>query len=121
MARPPSVPRRQRLGGFGDEHVLAHEKMEHLALSKTYNTNAQTPDSAATATALNTGVKTKSGFLNIGEQARVSPASLSALPPPRDGCVACAPLRPPLRPPWNPACAFPLPLPGVAEQTPFLY
>ena len=71
----------QRKGGFGDEFVLEHEKMPHLALSKTYNTNAQTPDSAGTATALNSGVKTRSGVLGLNETARNSrcediPASL---------------------------------------------
>lgn len=30
---------------YGDEHVLPAESMPYLALSKTYNTNAQTPDS----------------------------------------------------------------------------
>ncbi len=60
----------QKKGGYGDEYVLPQEKMPNLALSKTYNTNAQTPDSAGTATAINTGVKTKAGVLGIGENAR---------------------------------------------------
>ena len=60
----------QQAGGYGDEYVLAHERMPALALSKTYNTNAQTPDSAGTATALNAGLKTKSGVLGLNEQAR---------------------------------------------------
>ena len=33
--------------------------MPWAGLVKTYNTNAQTPDSAGTATAMNTGFKTK--------------------------------------------------------------
>ena len=35
----------QQTGGYGDDAVLAHESlhMPFLALSKTYNTNAQTP------------------------------------------------------------------------------
>jgi alkaline phosphatase len=62
----------QRAGGHGDEAVLAHEglAMPHLALAKTYNTNAQTPDSAGTASALNLGIKTKSGVLGLNETAR---------------------------------------------------
>lgn len=44
--------------------------MPNLALAKTYNTNAQTPHSAGTATAINTGVKTKAGVLGISEKAR---------------------------------------------------
>jgi alkaline phosphatase len=67
--------------GSGDDYVLAHETMPHIALAKTYNTNAQTPDSAGTATALNSGVKTRSGILGLNESARNSrcedvPASL---------------------------------------------
>ncbi len=60
----------QQAGGFGDDHVLAHERMPHIALSKTYNINAQTPDSASTATALNSGVKTMTRVLGVDENAR---------------------------------------------------
>jgi alkaline phosphatase len=34
---------------------------------KTYNTNAQTPDSAGTATAFNSGIKTKAGVVGLAE------------------------------------------------------
>ena len=57
---------------YGEEHILPAEDMPNLALSKTYNTNAQTPDSAGTATALNSGVKTRSGILGLNESARNS-------------------------------------------------
>lgn len=60
----------QKRGGYGDEFILPYEKMPHLALVKTYNTNAQTPDSAGTASAMNTGIKTKAGVLGIDETAR---------------------------------------------------
>lgn len=60
----------QKAGGYGDEYVMPHEKFPYLALAKTYNTNAQTPDSAGTATAVNTGVKTKAGVLGISDKAR---------------------------------------------------
>ena len=36
----------QKAGGCGDEYVLPYEKFPYRALRKTYNTNAQTPDSA---------------------------------------------------------------------------
>ena len=55
---------------YGDEHVLTHELFPHSALSKTYNTNGQTPDSAGTASAINTGVKCKSGVLGVSEGLR---------------------------------------------------
>ena len=55
---------------YGDEHVLTHELFPHSAMSKTYNTNGQTPDSAGTASAINTGVKCKSGVLGVSEDLR---------------------------------------------------
>lgn len=57
-------------GNMGDENVLPQEAFPHLALVKTYNTNAQTPDSSGTATALLSGVKTKSGVVGVNEQVR---------------------------------------------------
>jgi alkaline phosphatase len=57
----------QQNGGYGDEHVLAHETLPYLALAKTYNTNAQTPDSAGTSTSMNSGVKTKIGVVGVDE------------------------------------------------------
>ena len=46
----------QRAGGPGEEHRLAWEHFPATALSKTYNTDAQTPDSAGTMTAMATGI-----------------------------------------------------------------
>lgn len=57
----------QQAGGYGDEFVLPPETLPHLALAKTYNVNAQTPDSAGTGTAMQTGVKTKAGVLGVDE------------------------------------------------------
>jgi hypothetical protein len=48
----------QQNGGYGDENIMAKETMPYLALAKTYNTNAQTPDSAGTAVAFLSGIKT---------------------------------------------------------------
>ncbi|MCK7612818.1 alkaline phosphatase [Roseibium sediminicola] len=57
----------QQNGNYGDEHVLHHETFPHLALAKTYNVNAQTPDSAGTGTAMHSGVKTKAGVIGVDE------------------------------------------------------
>ena len=57
----------QKEGKLGEEHVMAHEMFPNLALVKTYNTNAQTPDSAGTGTAMMTGVKTKAGVIGVDE------------------------------------------------------
>ncbi len=57
----------QKAGGFGDEYQLNQDNFPHLALAKTYNVNAQTPDSAGTGTAMHSGVKTKAGVIGVDE------------------------------------------------------
>ena len=59
----------QKRGESGEENALSFEKFGHVALVKTYNTNAQVPDSAGTATAIHSGTKTRIGVLGIGPQA----------------------------------------------------
>jgi len=56
----------QQLGKSGEEHQLYFESFPHVGLSKTYNTNQQTPDSAGTMTAMITGTKTLAGVLSVG-------------------------------------------------------
>lgn len=60
----------QRKGGPGEENRLSWEDFPATALSRTYNTDSQTPDSAGTASAMTTGAKTRLGVLGIGQQAR---------------------------------------------------
>ncbi len=73
----------QKLGQTGEEYVLPFENFENVALVKTYNINAQVPDSAGTATAMHSGVKTNMGFLGVGpEGARGSCADTLAYPLP---------------------------------------
>ncbi len=59
----------QKRGETGEENQLSFEKFPNLALVKTYNTNAQVPDSAGTATAMHSGLKTRIGVLGIGPAA----------------------------------------------------
>ena len=47
----------QLRGEPGEENVLAFERFPYTALSKTYNTEPQTPESAGTMTAIVTGVE----------------------------------------------------------------
>lgn len=61
----------QTRGEQGEENFLAFERFPHVALSKTYNTNAQTPDSAGTMSAMVTGVKTKMGVISLTDAAEV--------------------------------------------------
>lgn len=53
----------QSRGETGEENSLSFERFPYAALVKTYNTDSQVPDSAGTASALNTGVKTRIGMI----------------------------------------------------------
>ena len=55
----------QRKGGPGEENQLSWEGFPNTGLSKTYNTDSQTPDSAGTMTAIATGVKTHMGAIGV--------------------------------------------------------
>jgi alkaline phosphatase len=57
----------QRQGAPGEEHRLSWEEFPATALSRTYNTDSQTPDSAGTMSAMATGIKTRAGVLAIGQ------------------------------------------------------
>jgi alkaline phosphatase len=59
----------QKRGETGEENSLSFERFANVALVKTYNTNAQVPDSAGTATAMHSGQKTRIGVLGIGPEA----------------------------------------------------
>jgi alkaline phosphatase len=55
----------QLRGEPGEENALSFERMPWTGLSKTYSVNAQVSESAATATAMLTGVKTKSAVVAV--------------------------------------------------------
>jgi len=57
----------QLKGETGEENYLSFERFPFTGLSKTYNTDQQTPDSAGTMTAIMTGVKTDAGIIAIDE------------------------------------------------------
>ncbi|WP_295870673.1 alkaline phosphatase [uncultured Zhongshania sp.] len=57
----------QQNGDLGEENFLSFEAFPHTALVKTYNVDAQTPDSAGTMTAMMSGVKTDAGVLGVAE------------------------------------------------------
>jgi alkaline phosphatase len=68
----------QQAGASGEENLLSFERLPFLALSKTYNTDAQVPDSAGTATAMLSGVKTKAGVLGLSDLSRIGDAATIA-------------------------------------------
>ena len=57
----------QLAGGTGEENFLSFERFPYLALSKTYTVDHQVADSAGTATAIFSGVKTRSGVIGVNE------------------------------------------------------
>jgi alkaline phosphatase len=59
----------QRHHAPGEENALAFERFPYTALSKTYNTDYQTPDSAGTMTAIASGAKTRLGMIGVGQGA----------------------------------------------------
>lgn len=59
----------QSRGEEGEENLLSFERFPALAMSKTYNTDAQTPDSAGTMSAMATGYKTKAGVISLTNEA----------------------------------------------------
>lgn len=57
----------QRRGVDGESYRLSFEQFPFSALSRTYETDQQTPDSAGTMTAIMTGVKTRAGFIGVSQ------------------------------------------------------
>ena len=74
----------QAKGQTGEEYELSWDKFEELALIKTYNTNAQVPDSAGTATAILSGYKTNKGAINVRPDANMDTTII-------EGCNGSAP------------------------------
>src|SRR5690606_1421598 len=57
----------QLRGAPGEENRLSWEHFPATALSKTYNTDQQTPDSAGTMSAMATGAKTRAGMISVAQ------------------------------------------------------
>jgi len=58
----------QQAGNSGEEGYLSFETFPYSAQVKTYNVDAQTPDSAGTMTAMMSGVKTDAGVIGVSEE-----------------------------------------------------
>ena len=57
----------QQKGLQGEEHTLSFGNFPFSGLAKTYNVDAQTPDSAGTMTAMMSGLKTDVGVVGVDE------------------------------------------------------
>lgn len=60
----------QLKGMDGESYRLSFERFPFSALSRTYETDQQTPDSAGTMTAIMSGVKTRGGFIGVSQVPR---------------------------------------------------
>lgn len=58
----------QQHGLPGESYSLSFEHFPNVALVKTYNSNAQVPDSAGTMSAIMTGEKTRMGHISVGPE-----------------------------------------------------
>ena len=58
----------QQRGEAGEENLLSFETLPYTAIVKTYNTDMQVSDSAGTASAMNTGLKTRAGVISVGPE-----------------------------------------------------
>lgn len=70
----------QSNGGPGEGNLLSFETLPYAGLIKTYTTNYQTPDSAGTASAMVTGVKTKSLIIHSMTASSQTCAALASPP-----------------------------------------
>jgi alkaline phosphatase len=61
----------QQRGVDGESNVLAWEAFPYIAASKTYSSDAQITDSAPSAVAMTTGVKTKNDLMGLDHTARL--------------------------------------------------
>lgn len=57
----------QQRNESGEENSLAFEELPYMALAKTYTTDLQVPDSAGSATAIMSGIKTKAGVIGVNQ------------------------------------------------------
>lgn len=72
----------QSKGMSGEDNVLSFEEFPNLALVKTYNLDAQVADSAGTASAMNTGLKTQLNKINVQPNALFAGCTKGAGDPP---------------------------------------
>jgi alkaline phosphatase len=68
----------QKKGVDGESNKLSFEELPYLALSKTYTHDAQVADSAPTATAMTSGVKSSNGTIGVNQNAKYKDCSTVA-------------------------------------------
>lgn len=69
---PARILAGETAGVNGEAFVTGMDRLDHTALIKTYSHDHQVSDSAATATAIFAGIKTRNSVIGLGPEARVS-------------------------------------------------
>ena len=72
----------QSKGMSGEDNKLSFEQFPEIAMVRTYNLDAQVPDSAGTASSINTGLRTQIGKINVQPGALYAGCSKSKAKPP---------------------------------------
>ncbi len=72
----------QSQGLSGEDNKLSFETFPEIAMVRTYNLDAQVPDSAGTASSINTGKRTQIGKINVQPDSLYAGCSKSTLTPP---------------------------------------
>lgn len=71
----------QSRGDSGVENLLSFEQFPNSALIRTYDATQQVPDSASTATAMVTGIKTRAGAISLGRDQYLDACAVDAALP----------------------------------------
>ena len=66
----------QKRGADGESNSLSVDTFPYMALAKTYSHDGQVSDSAPTATAMVTGVKTRNDVIGVNQTVRLATAPL---------------------------------------------
>ena len=72
----------QSKGMSGEDNKLSFEKFPEIAMVRTYNLDAQVPDSAGTASSINTGKRTQIGKINVQPDGLYAGCAKSTATPP---------------------------------------
>ncbi len=72
----------QSKGMSGEDNKLSFERFPEIAMVRTYNLDAQVPDSAGTASAINTGKRTQIGKINVQPDSLYAGCAKSTATPP---------------------------------------
>ncbi|KAJ8719382.1 hypothetical protein PYW08_011557 [Mythimna loreyi] len=89
----PNTVTTARIYKGGESHRLVYEKFPHVGLLKTYSANKMVPDSACTATAMFSGVKTNQDTIGVDASVQYKDCEASLKPETRLESLAALALK----------------------------